>query len=95
MMMADDGRINHSKSKGIEVRNDVRGSWEGTRFNVRGLIMLPWSLSYLFGGYATTACNLSLENETTNNGGHTYTIDGAGYSWIADRYSRVEWRGGE
>ena len=29
MMMADDGRINHSKSKGIEVRNDVRGSWEG------------------------------------------------------------------
>ena len=40
----------------------------GTRFNVGGLIMLPWSLSYLFEGYATTACNLSLENETTNGG---------------------------
>ena len=81
-MMADDGRINHSKSKGIEVLNDVRGSWEGrTCFNVGGLIMLPWSLSYLFGGYATTACNLSLENETTNDGGRTYTIDGAGCSW--------------
>ena len=42
MMMADDGRINHSKSKGIEVRNDVRGSLEGgARFNVGGLICYP------------------------------------------------------
>ena len=39
MMMADDGRINHSKSMGI-VRNDVTRSWEGggARFNVGGLI---------------------------------------------------------